>query len=48
MGRIAAALELHDEFAGGGFRPPAREHSRAQPASRRRRPSGRRRARRAR
>jgi ATP-dependent RNA helicase RhlE len=26
VGRIAAALDLHDEFAGGGFRHPGRPH----------------------
>jgi hypothetical protein len=28
MGRIAAALELHDEFASGGFEAPARHVAR--------------------
>jgi ATP-dependent RNA helicase RhlE len=44
MGRIAAALDLHDEFADGGFRPPPRHPSRPQPASQRRSPSARRHA----
>jgi superfamily II DNA/RNA helicase len=45
VGRIAAALELHDEFAGGGLRAPLREHARPQSRTTdRRRSSGRRRA----
>ena len=38
MGRIAAALELHDEFAGGGFAPGAPRTARSRLA---RRPRGR-------
>jgi hypothetical protein len=37
MGRIAAALDLHDEFGRSGFRPPARRPAGPQPASPRRR-----------
>jgi superfamily II DNA/RNA helicase len=33
VGRIAAALELHDEFADGGFRSAERRHARPQPAA---------------
>ena len=44
MGRIAAALELHDEFAHAGFTPPARHVGRPHPPARRSRDrSGRRR-----
>ena len=44
VGRIAAALELHDEFAHAGFTPPARRVGRPHPPARRSRDrSGRRR-----
>jgi superfamily II DNA/RNA helicase len=35
MGRIAAALELHDEFASGGFAAPARRPARPHASARR-------------
>jgi ATP-dependent RNA helicase RhlE len=43
VGKIAAALELHDEFTGGGFTLPTRHPGRPQPArAQSRRRSGRR------